>query len=338
MELTMRDYLCKMRISCWALSLSLFVSLLVTSCDKKDGQESNSISSKEFQQTISPNADRGKEIYRANCFICHGVDPAHEGPLGPAIQNSSKELVTIRLKKGGRHYPKGYKPKRETATMPAQAHLLSEIDHLMAYINLEHRPKALTKASTLKADASKGKATYDSTCAGCHQKDGKGKAGFAPSITDQDFLSIVSDDFIKQTIKKGRTGTNMISFSFLQDNQINEIIAYLRSFQKNPKREYNHDWKATGDLTRGKKLFNGACAQCHGANGKGYVMGGSGPAVGLNGFLSVADDGYIEQVLLSGREGTAMRSFDGSLGLAHLDKQGMSDIIIYLRYLGKINK
>lgn len=64
------------------------------------------------------NADRGEQLYRANCYSCHGVDPAHDGTLGPAIQGPSKALVTIRLQKGGRHYPPGYKPKRETAVMP----------------------------------------------------------------------------------------------------------------------------------------------------------------------------------------------------------------------------
>lgn len=83
------------------------------------------------------NADRGEQLYRANCYSCHGVDPAHDGTLGPAIQGPSKALVTIRLQKGGRHYPPGYKPKRETAVMPPQAHLVPQVEDLLAYT--QHR-------------------------------------------------------------------------------------------------------------------------------------------------------------------------------------------------------
>ena len=135
------------------------------------------------------NAERGEQVYRANCFSCHGVDPAHDGPLGPAIQGSSEALLKIRLEKGGRHYPPGYKAKRETAVMPPMAHLVSQVEHLRAYLNKGHvEPPAARQGSSLKGQALEGRALFAMTCAGCHQKDGGGKVGLAPSVTNQDFL------------------------------------------------------------------------------------------------------------------------------------------------------
>ena len=284
------------------------------------------------------NAERGEQLYRANCFTCHGVDPAHDGPLGPAIQDSSKALLTIRLKKGGRHYPRGYKPKRETTVMPPQAHLVPQVDDLMAYINKDHSsPAAVKKGPALNRSTAEGKALFTATCGGCHRPDGQGRVGLAPSVTDQDFLALASDGFITATIKNGRPGTNMISFAFLGDPKIKAITAYLRTFQQKSSRKYDRRWRARGSAKRGRASYEAVCSQCHGINGKGYLLGGSGTGIGLNGFLSVASDGYIKQVLLSGREGTPMRAFGGPNGMAQLSDREMNDIIVYLRALGKIN-
>ena len=285
------------------------------------------------------NPDVGEKIYRASCFACHGVDPAHDGPLGPAIQGSSRKLLQIRLEKGGASYPRGYKPKRTTAVMPPMANLLPRLDDLLAYLSKKYtRPTAKAKvAPATVSAASRGKSTYLSTCAGCHQPKGEGKAGLAPSLTDQDFLALVSDEFIRTTLKQGRPGTNMISFAFLKSNQVNDIIAYLRSFQHEKRRKFNRKWKASGNRKSGQQWYQAVCGQCHGVNGKGYLMGGSGTGIGLNGFLSVASDGYIKQVLRFGREGTPMRAFGGPNGLAQLPDQAMNDVIVYLRFLGRKN-
>lgn len=294
------------------------------------------------------NAARGEKVYRTSCFACHGVDPAKNGPLGPAIKGSSKALLTIRLQKGGKFYPPGYKPKRKTAVMPPMAHLLPNVDDLLAYINKGQgsaagkkrrlsRKRKESKPKSWKRRVAQGKALFTMTCGGCHQPDGRGKVGLAPSITDQDFLALVSNRFIRNTIRKGRPGTNMISFSFLGNEKIAAIATYLRSFQKVPSRKYNRRWRARGSPRRGKALYDAICSQCHGINGKGYLLGGSGTGIGLNGFLKTAGDAYIRQVLLSGREGTPMRAFGGPDGLANLSPRDMRDIIVYLRALGKKN-
>jgi mono/diheme cytochrome c family protein len=91
--------------------------------------------------------------------------------------------------------------------------------------------------------------------------------------------------------------------------------------------------KAAGDLEAGRAKFENFCAACHGPYGEGYSAGGSGPGIGLPGFLEVASDDYILQTAKQGRVGTAMMPFVGSRGLANLEESDIDDIIVYLRSL-----
>ncbi len=77
--------------------------------------------------------ERGKVIYVSSCIACHNVDPSKDGSVGPAIKGSSLELISARVLRAA--YPAGYKPKRETAQMPALPHLEKEIPALHAYLN-----------------------------------------------------------------------------------------------------------------------------------------------------------------------------------------------------------
>ena len=74
------------------------------------------------------------------------------------------------------------------------------------------------------------------------------------------------------------------------------------------------------------------CASCHGPGGEGYSAGGSGPGIGLAGFLDTASDDYIFQTVKYGRLGTAMKGFIGAEGLANLSEEDVGDIIAHLRH------
>ncbi len=77
-------------------------------------------------------AARGKQVYLAQCIACHNSDPARDGPLGPAVKGSSRELLEARVVRGA--YPPGYKPKRGTAIMKPLPQLASTIDDLAAFL------------------------------------------------------------------------------------------------------------------------------------------------------------------------------------------------------------
>jgi mono/diheme cytochrome c family protein len=180
-----------------------------------------------------------------------------------------------------------------------------------------------------------GKKLFNQNCTACHQADAIGKPGVAPSLTNKDLLSISSDYFLEVTIREGRLGTGMPPFGFLGDVKIKAIVAYLRNHETLPNRSAQVDAQPAsyGDPRFGKEWFDQICATCHGVAGDGYGSGGSGTAIGKNGFLSKVSDGFIRTTIKEGRANTRMMGFSGSEGLANLDDKEVDDIIAYLRTL-----
>ena len=103
--------------------ITLLVVGLAAACSP-DSDQGGSPKSAEWQ--------RGRATYLANCVACHNNDPSKEGPIGPAIQGSSKELVESRVLTTS--YPEGYKPKRPTKVMPQFPFLKEEIPYLAEYL------------------------------------------------------------------------------------------------------------------------------------------------------------------------------------------------------------
>jgi len=183
--------------------------------------------------------------------------------------------------------------------------------------------------------ATAGKALYQQNCIFCHQADAIGKPGFAPSLTNHEFLSVASNKFILGTIRDGRAGTGMPPFSHLGKKDIESIVAYLRSYETLPERAAEIDAQpaAKGDIARGQASFNLICLSCHGMNGDGYAAGGTGTAIGKAGFLDKVSDGFIRTTIKEGRTNTRMLGFgkEGPRIMAALSDQEIDDIIVYLR-------
>ena len=190
------------------------------------------------------------------------------------------------------------------------------------------------------AKIAKGLAMFNQNCAVCHQPDAIGKPGFAPSLTNKEFLSAASDKFILSTVRDGRPGTGMPPFAHLGRDGITSIVAFLRSHSKLPNKSAQIDKQDTahGDPRLGKQWFADICSNCHGKSGDGDSAGGTGTAIGKEGFLSKAADGFIRTTIKEGRSNTRMRSFSGPDALANLSDQEIDDIIVYLRTLPKVNQ
>jgi cytochrome c oxidase cbb3-type subunit 3 len=191
---------------------------------------------------------------------------------------------------------------------------------------------------TLVADEAKikeGEQLYAQNCVFCHQADAIGKPGFAPSLSNPEFLSVASDRFLLSTIRDGRLGTGMPPFAHLGRDKGRAIVAYLRSFSKLPNRSAEVDAQpdAHGDPRLGQLWFNYICSTCHGPNGDGYVAGGTGTAIGKSGTLNKVSDGFLRTTIKQGRSNTRMLGFSGPDGLANLSDQEVDDIIVYLRTL-----
>lgn len=197
-------------------------------------------------------------------------------------------------------------------------------------------PAATPAAPLPKVDpalAAQGKDLYNQNCIFCHQADGIGKPGFAPSLTNPELLSVASDTFLLTTIRDGREGTGMPPFAHLGRKNIEAIVAFLRAHAKLPDRAVAVDAEphSQGDPRLGRFWFDQICATCHGENGDGYVAGGTGTAIGKAGFLSKASDGFIRDTIKYGRSNTRMLGFSGPDAMANLSDSEIDDIIAYLR-------
>lgn len=193
----------------------------------------------------------------------------------------------------------------------------------------------LLPVASLVDAAPDGAALYISHCSVCHGIDGDGGVGVPLSLPS--FINGVSNQYLKNTIRLGRPGRVMPSFSRLSDAQVDAITRHLRSWADKPVVQYDPT-PVKGDIENGKKLFAQRCAQCHGESGKGGKGTGVtfsrkrdlpiiAPALNNTGFLASATDAMIKHTLLSGREGTPMQSSK----VTGLNENEINDLVSYIR-------
>ena len=184
-----------------------------------------------------------------------------------------------------------------------------------------------------------GAKLYARNCAGCHGEKGDGGIGIPLSLPS--FHATVDDDYLKQTLLRGRPGRVMPSFSHLSDAEVNAIVRHMRSWYKGKVPVYPFT-PIKGDAKRGAQLFEKHCAACHGPTGEGGH--GTGvtfsrprdlpimpPALHNPGYLSATKDAMIKDTLVKGRAGTPMVSFS-KRGLKDKD---LNDIVAHVRSFEK---
>ena len=115
--------------------LLLAGSLLSTGCgpdDKPPATSGSSAAPAVPSATAAGDPAKGKQVWLGQCVACHNVDPAKDGPIGPAVKGSSMDLLEARVVHGS--YPPGYTPKRDTKVMPPRPDLVAAIPDLAAYL------------------------------------------------------------------------------------------------------------------------------------------------------------------------------------------------------------
>ena len=183
--------------------------------------------------------------------------------------------------------------------------------------------------------AERGRALYARHCAVCHGPEGQGRAqGNATSLNNPDFLAVASDAFLQTTIAQGRRDTAMLGWAReaggpLRHEDIRDLVTFLRRWQQGGTRPPPPP-KGRGDPVRGQQLYEVACANCHGWDGRGNL--GMGPAVANPDFLATADDAFLWATIAYGRHGTPMfPSLRGRDGVRQLSAPEIHDLVAYLR-------
>jgi cytochrome c oxidase cbb3-type subunit 3 len=114
-----------------------------------------------------------------------------------------------------------------------------------------------------------GAAIFASNCAGCHGADGRG-GEHAPNIATAPQVQHLMDRELAGIIRYGISGAGMPAFSSLKQQEVADVVSYLRILQGR-----GDIVKLPGDPNQGQTLFYGKaqCSDCHMVNGKGGFIG-----------------------------------------------------------------
>ncbi len=229
----------------------------------------------------------GKELFEGYCSDCHGE-----------LIPKADEFYAARdiIRSGGAHQ-----------VMPVWGELLTDeqLDALVSYTI------SVAKGTSFEA----GQQLYASNCASCHGEFGEG--GPNPARTD-DIIAPIStaeylntrDDFsLRAVISQGQPNFGMSPFGSssggpLEDDQVDAIVAYIRSWQANPPVELPPEVRTSSQeiALAGSDIYNDLCSQCHGPQGQG----GIGPSLAAQQFQTENNDQDIFDTINLGHDATAM--------------------------------
>lgn len=191
---------------------------------------------------------KGRSLYLTHCAACHGQNG--EGGIGLPLNLQS--FLTVA--------PPGYIRRsifygRLPRQMVAFNAILKkeEIEAIATFVrSWQVQDYKGIEVKRVAGSVSNGKRLFDGICSGCHGTDGVGGpqvggghvtnaiAGYAgPALSNQGFLKSATDGYIKATLMYGRVGTPMGAylkgkqgFVELDEEEINDIVAYIRSWEK----------------------------------------------------------------------------------------------------------
>jgi mono/diheme cytochrome c family protein len=191
--------------------------------------------------------------------------------------------------------------------MPVWGSVLTQeqIDALVQY----------TMAASEGTSLEVGQNLFAQNCSTCHGDFGEG--GENPSRPD-DIIAPIStaeylktrDNFtLKQIISQGQPNFGMAPFGSafggsLEDDEIDAIVAYIRSWENDPPVELPPEVAVKGDITlAGDEIYDALCYQCHGSKENEVRVA---PSLGDPEFQASNTDQDIYDIISLGHKATAM--------------------------------
>ena len=136
------------------------------------------------------------------------------------------------------------------------------------------------------SDVTEGKKLFGGLCVTCHGFDGAGGAG--PPLNRPRLLSAPDDASLRNVISEGIPNRGMPRVRRLTDDEMRQMVAYVRSIGKVARPAVR------GDAARGGQLYAKlGCAGCHIVNGAG---GSLGPELTNIGYIRGPE--YLRQAVL----------------------------------------
>ena len=241
----------------------------------------------------------GQTVFRDKCSGCHGEK---------LPQVASLEEAKQAIESGGAH-----------VEMPVWGNVLTsqQLDALVSY----------TMQSSTDTNIDSGQKLFSQYCTPCHGNFGEG--GPNPSrigdtiapISTGEYLKTRDDITIKAVISEGQPDFGMSPFSSsnggpLSDEDIDSIVAYIRSWQARPPVELPPEAASFAVLASAKDLYKNLCAQCHGVEGEGGV----GPSFQSKEFQSSRSDDQLREAINQGHPSTPMIRWGDILSAKQVDQ------------------
>jgi mono/diheme cytochrome c family protein len=90
----------------------------------------------EVAAELSPEIEKGRRLYLANCLQCHNRDPNIKGSIGPEMIDAPLEVMVSKVMTGKYPdpLPPGFVPKRKTRAMRPIPKLKEDIPAIWAYV------------------------------------------------------------------------------------------------------------------------------------------------------------------------------------------------------------
>ena len=265
----------------------------------------------------------GETLFSQHCAACHG----DKVPSAPDRESAVKIISS-----GGAHI-----------TMPVWGDILTQeqLDALVQYTYQASKGEGTGIGATLFAQ----------NCSPCHGQFGEGGPNPARAgdiilpISSAEYLKTRDDTTLRNIISFGQPDSGMSPFGDtnggpLNDEQIDALVEYLRSWEANPPvveppqfatptppptPEVSAPTPEPIPSLTGGQLYAIACASCHGAQGEGDV----GPALNTDEFQAKYDDQALFDTISKGHTATPMVAWGDSLSTEQIDL-----LVQYIRVLG----
>lgn len=187
-------------------------------------------------------APDGRALYVEHCSACHQI----EGRGGIGLPLDADKLAdvsdtylrgSIRIGRPGRVMP-GFQRLSD-----------AQVDAIVGFLRQRTRTEGPVFAATpVVGDVQRGELVYREHCIECHGADGSGEGEgtgvtmsrdrtflvMPASISNPGFLASASDQMIRRSVVVGRKRSGMPAFGGdkLSATQIDDVVAYVRSFEQ----------------------------------------------------------------------------------------------------------
>jgi mono/diheme cytochrome c family protein len=261
------------------------------------------------EHDLQESVDAGESIYAEHCSTCHGDQG--QGGIGPAL-NSKVLLSSV----GDYQLFSLTRTGVPGTAMPAWAQIFGgpltdeQVRQLVAFVRA-WEPNAVEVSPLGPApDPQRGAEICESICFVCHGSQGKGTER-APALNDPQLLLNFDDEWFRDTIAQGRPSQGMPTWgTVLSPSQIDDLIALIAFW-----RDGEAATPGEPAALSAEQLYSANCEGCHGASGEG----GFAPALVDNEFVTDSTQSELVNLMLAGRPGTAMPSFEGRILAEELD-------------------